>query len=144
MGESSFAELVERIRRGDQQAAAEVVRLYEPIIRRTIRFRLSNANVRNVLDSMDICQAVMGSFFIRAASGQYQLHEPEDLQKLLVAMARNKLKFQVRKQHAQRRDQRRVDAGANPEALVASEGTASRQLAAAELLQAVHQRLSAE
>ena len=38
----------------------------------------------------------MASFFIRAASGQYELDSPEQLQKLLAAMAKNKLAFQIR------------------------------------------------
>jgi RNA polymerase sigma factor (sigma-70 family) len=142
MPESSFVELVTRIRQGDQQAAAEMVRLYEPAIRRAVRFRLRSAQLRHALDSMDICQSVLGSFFLRAASGQYQLDQPEDLQKLLTAMARNKLKHQLRKHQAQRRDQRRVDTGADPHTLAATDPTASRYLAARELLDAVHQRLS--
>jgi RNA polymerase sigma factor (sigma-70 family) len=144
MSESAFAELVARIRTGDQQAAVELVRLYEPVIRRAIRFRLSNAGLRSTLDSMDICQSVMGSFFLRAASGQYQLDKPEDLQKLLTAMARNKLKMQVRKQHTQRRDPRRLATGADPDVVAAPGPTASQQLAARELLQEAHARLSPE
>ncbi len=130
MAESVFAGLMERVRQGDEQAAAELVRTYEPVIRRAIRFRLTNASMRNALDSMDICQSVLGSFFIRAASGQYEVNEPEDLQKLLTAMARNKFKFQVRKQHAQRRDQRRIDAGADVNTLAGRDGTVSRMVAA--------------
>ncbi len=76
MSESAFAELIARIRRGDQQAAVDLVRLYEPVIRRAIRFRLSSAGLRSTLDSMDICQSVLGNFFVRAASGQYQLDQP--------------------------------------------------------------------
>jgi RNA polymerase sigma-70 factor (ECF subfamily) len=142
VAESSFADLVARIRLGDQQAAAELVRIYEPAIRRAVHFRLTNAHARNILDSMDICQSVLASFFLRAASGQYQLDQPEDLQKLLAAMARNKLKHQVRKQHAQRRDARRIDAAADLQAVAGAEPTVSRQFAARELLDAVHQRLS--
>ena len=144
MSEASFSELMERVRKGDPLAAAELVRSYEPVIRRAIRFRLTTANLRQALDSMDICQSVLGSFFIRAALGQYQLNQPEDLKKLLVSMAHNKLKFQARKQHAQRRDPRRVEADADVEALVAPGGTPSRPVAARELLQEVHKRLSPE
>jgi DNA-directed RNA polymerase specialized sigma24 family protein len=142
--ESVFAELVQRIRQGDQEAAAELVRLYEPLIRRSIRLRLSNANMRNALDSIDICQSVLSSFFMRAALGQFDLNQPADLQKLLIAMARNKLKFQARKQHAQRRDQRRLDTGVDLQSVAAPDGTASRQLTARELLEKVYERLSPE
>jgi RNA polymerase sigma-70 factor (ECF subfamily) len=144
MSDPSFGELLGRVRAGDADAAADLVRKYEPAVRRAVRFRLSNAHMRNTLDSMDICQSVMASFFIRAASGQYELAQPEQLQKLLVAMARNKLAFQVRKQHAARRDQRRNEASAGADAFVAAGSSPSQQVAARDLLQAVHNRLSAE
>jgi RNA polymerase sigma-70 factor (ECF subfamily) len=144
VAESSFADLVVRVRQGDEQAAAELVRSYEPAIRRAVRFRLSNTSMRTVLDSMDICQSVLKSFFVRAASGQYELDQPEDLQKLLTAMARNKLKHQVRKHTAQRRDRRRIDTGADPHLVAAQEATASQQFSARDLLEAVRRRLSPE
>jgi RNA polymerase sigma-70 factor (ECF subfamily) len=91
---------------------------------------------------MDICQSVLGSFFVRAASGQYDLNQPEDLTKLLTAMARNKLKLHLRKQHAQRRDQRRVETGVSESAFVTGERSPSSQAAARELLEEAHRRLS--
>jgi DNA-directed RNA polymerase specialized sigma24 family protein len=66
------------------------------------------------------------------------------VRKLLTAMARNKLKMQVRKQHTQRRDPRRLAAGADPDGVAAPGPTASQQLAARELLQEAHARLSPE
>jgi hypothetical protein len=56
---------------------------------------------------MDICQSVLASCFVRATSGAFDLDNPEQLMKLLVTMARNKLASQARKQYAQRRDKRR-------------------------------------
>jgi RNA polymerase sigma-70 factor (ECF subfamily) len=92
---------------------------------------------------MDICQSVLASFFVRAASGQYELDRPEQLLNLLVGMARNKLAFQARKQHAQRRDVRRVQAiGDGDEQLPGAGGTPSRQVAARELLAEAHRRLN--
>src|SRR5450432_3118377 len=99
----SFADLVKRIRAGDPDAAAELVRRYEPSIRRVVRVRLGG-RVGALFDSMDVCQSVLGSFFLRAAAGQYALDSPADLMKLLTVMARHKLAFQVRKQRAQKRD----------------------------------------
>src|SRR5262249_61913437 len=100
----SFVELGRRVRTGDPVAAAELVRRYEPAIRRVVRVRLGGGRVAALFDSMDVCQSVLGSFFLRAAAGQYTLDTPEDLLRLLTAMARNKLAFQVRKQRAQKRD----------------------------------------
>jgi RNA polymerase sigma-70 factor (ECF subfamily) len=92
----SFEELIRRVRAGDEDAATELVRTYESAIRRAVRFRLGLGGLGGVVDSMDICQSVMASFFVRAAAGQYELRQPEHLLKLLVTMARNKLAFQTR------------------------------------------------
>lgn len=61
---TSFGELIERVRLGEADAAVELVRTYEPAIRRTLRVRLVDARLRSTLDSMDICQSVLGSFFV--------------------------------------------------------------------------------
>jgi RNA polymerase sigma factor (sigma-70 family) len=105
-----FAELIRRVRAGDEDAAAEVVKRYEPEIRRAVRLRLTDPGLRRVLDSMDVCQSVFANFFVRAAAGQFDLEQPEQLLRLLVVMARNKLRDQVSYHHAARRDQRRVEA----------------------------------
>src|SRR5215211_7423448 len=99
----SFADLVRRVRAGDPDAATDLVRRYEPAIRRVVRVKLGG-RVGALFDSMDVCQSVLGSFFLRAAAGQYAIDTPEDLMKLLASMARNKLAFQVRKQRAKKRD----------------------------------------
>ncbi|MDR3639001.1 MAG: ECF-type sigma factor [Isosphaeraceae bacterium] len=110
--EATFQTLIERVRAGDERAAEELVRRYEPMVRRAARVRLADPRLRQVLDSVDICQSVMASFFVRAALGQYELNEPDQLLRLLATMARNKLANQARGQRAARRDCRRVEAGA--------------------------------
>jgi RNA polymerase sigma-70 factor (ECF subfamily) len=105
---STFAGFMERVRAGDQQAAADLVRQYESLIRREVRLHLEDRRLCRVFDSMDVCQSVLGSFFLRAAAGQYDLERPEQLIKLLVTMTRNKLASAARQQYRQRRDQRRV------------------------------------
>src|SRR3954471_22077918 len=107
--ELSFRDLIGRVRRGDEAAAAELVRKYEPAIQRAVRFRLTDPRLRRTCDSMDVCQSVLLSFFVRAASGQYDLDTPEQLLRLLTTMARNKLLNQARLDHAARRDSRMVN-----------------------------------
>ena len=104
----AFEELIRRVRAWHQEAAAELVRRYEPAIRRAVRVRLADARLGNLFDSMDICQSVLRSFFVRAASSQYDLETPEQVVKLLTAMAGNKLASQARRQHSLRRDNRRA------------------------------------
>jgi RNA polymerase sigma-70 factor (ECF subfamily) len=107
MPEEAFTDLIARIRSGDEQAATDLVRRYEPEIRREVRFLLRDPFLRRTFDSMDICQSVMGSFFLRAALGEYDLNKPEDLIRLLISMTRNKVVDATRRQRAQRRDHRR-------------------------------------
>src|SRR3954447_8804555 len=102
----SFQELIGRVRKGDERAAAELVRRYEPAIRRAVRFRLTDPRLRRTCDSMDICQSVLLSFFVRAASGQYDLETAEQLLRLLTTMSRNSLLTQAGLQGAPRRDHR--------------------------------------
>src|SRR5215472_14470076 len=103
-----FDDFIRRIRAGDDAAAAELVRRYEPIIRREVRYQLRDRRLYRLFDSMDICQSVLASFFVRTAAGQYDLGSQEQLVKLLVRMARNKLASAARGQNRQRRDSRRV------------------------------------
>jgi RNA polymerase sigma-70 factor (ECF subfamily) len=105
-----FAELIRQVRAGDADAAAEVVRRYEPEIRRAVRLRLTDPGLRRVLDSMDVCQSVFANFFVRAAAGQFDLDQPDQLLRLLIVMARNKLHDEVSYHQAARRDQRRLEA----------------------------------
>ena len=92
---------------------------------------------------MDICQSVLASFFVRAAVGEYDIQQPEQLLKLLVAMARNKLATQARAQKRQRRDYRRVEPGGLDEAqLAASQTSPSLDVAGQELLEEAQRLLS--
>ena len=43
------------------------------------------------MDSTDVCQSVLGNFFGRATSGQFELKDPKQLVALLVTMARNRI-----------------------------------------------------
>jgi RNA polymerase sigma-70 factor (ECF subfamily) len=92
---------------------------------------------------MDVCQSVLASFFVRAAAGQYDLEQPDQLRKLLAGMARKKLLFQVRKQQAQCRDFHRLEAiPQDDQVAVAADPSPSRQCEAQELLQSFQQRLT--
>lgn len=91
-----FADLIRRIREGDPSAAEELITHYEPAIRREARLRLG-PSLRPLLDSMDVCQSVLGSFFARAYAGQYELESPGRLMRLLIEMTRNKVREKARR-----------------------------------------------
>src|SRR5947207_6011539 len=99
----SFLDLVRRVRAGDESASAALVRRYEPAIRIAIHGRLTDPGVRRVLDSMDICQSVLGNFFVRATAGEFELESPKQLINLLITMARNRLTDHALRQQAARR-----------------------------------------
>jgi RNA polymerase sigma-70 factor (ECF subfamily) len=142
--EVPFPELIRRVRGGDAAAAADLVRQYEPEIRRLIRCRLTDPRLRRTVDSMDICQSVLGNFFVRVAAGQFDLEEPGQLLKVLLTMARNRVLDKVRHEHAARRDQRR-QAGHGDSVLgglAASGDSPSQVVASRELLDAARRLLS--
>jgi RNA polymerase sigma-70 factor (ECF subfamily) len=146
-----FAGFLVRIRAGDEQAAAELVRRYEPAVRMEVRIRLADSRLRRILDTMDICQSVLASFFLRAAAGEYDLERPEQLVRLLATIARNKVAYQARRQQAQRRDQRRdvavaahADADGPGRELAGAEPSPSRVASGRELLAELRRRLTPE
>ncbi|MBI3466204.1 MAG: hypothetical protein HY000_24585 [Planctomycetes bacterium] len=57
-GAHSFREMIRRVRAGDEDAATELVRQYEPEIRREVRMRLTDPRLRRGIESVDICQSV--------------------------------------------------------------------------------------
>jgi len=142
----SFTDLIRRVREGDEQAAAELVRRYEPELRRMIRIRLSDQRLDRRLDSMDICQSVLANFFVRVGAGQFDLEQPEQLVKLLMTMARNRVRDEARKQLAARRDHRRQERD-GPELLAgiaAPQESPSQVVVLQELMQRTRRLLTEE
>ena len=142
----TFASFIQRIRAGDEQAARELVERYQPVIRREVKMRLHNPRLYRRVDWTDISQSVMASFFVRAASGQYELKRPDQLMRLLVVMTRNKLSKQERRHRAYKRDYRLADdrEAACLDEKPSADPTPSRLVAGRELLEAFRARLSEE
>jgi len=140
----SFTELIEQVRSGDERTASQLVKEFEPVVRRELRFRLRDNRARLELDSMDISQSVLSNFFVRVATRQYDLKESGDLIRLLISMTRNKVAEKLRSEHRQRRDSRRTILGLENVVLASPDPTPSRVLAAKELLQQVRECLSDE
>ena len=140
-----YTDFIRRIRQGDERAAEELIRRYEPEIRLEIRtlLRLRDPRLRRVFDSMDICQSVMVSFFLRAAVGDFDLDEPSQLIRLLVGMARNRLAERVRFHQRHRRDVRRTGTSAQEEWTIPAESESpSEVISRNELLVMFRGRLS--
>jgi RNA polymerase sigma factor (sigma-70 family) len=138
--EEAFRDLIQRVRAGEREAADELVRQYEPEIRRFIRLQLNHSRLRRTFDSGDIFQSVFLKFYVRVMDGQFDLEEPTQLLRLLATMARNRITDHARKPSA-----RAQDAGPDLWANVAADGASpSDVVAEEEILQQVLRRLTAE
>jgi ECF sigma factor len=143
--DNAFLELIQRVRAGEEAAAIEVVQRYERALLREVRLRLRDPRLRRALDSGDICQSVLASFFLRAASGQYDLQKSGHLLKLLIAMARNKLASQARHSYVARRDPDALRAGlTGGENLAAAEPGPAQAVAEQDFCRALLGALSSE
>jgi RNA polymerase sigma-70 factor (ECF subfamily) len=110
-----------------------------------VRRQMRDPRLRRAFDSMDVCQSVMGSFFVRASLGQYDLDDPAEVVKLLVGMARNKAAEQVRKERRQCRDNRRVEPLGEQRAEAPAPGPSPSEIVAdEELLRAAQRELTEE
>jgi hypothetical protein len=142
----TFAEWLERIKSGDQEAAAELVRLIEPRLLRAIRVRLGHFRLTGVIDPRDISQTVLGAFFRRASVAPLEIHSLEHLKALLATMARNKTHDEARWYLAHRRDRRLVRALPHEQLslLMSSEPTPSKVVASHELIEELWRRFTVE
>lgn len=91
MTTETFQQVLARVRAGEDEAAAEVVRLYGPEVRRLVRVRLTDPNLRRAVDSADISQSVLAAFFVKVQAGAFDLNDPTDLARLFATMVRNKV-----------------------------------------------------
>ncbi len=108
MSESpDFLDFLQRIRAGDEDAARELVRRYEPLVRREVRMRMHDRRLNRAFDSVDVTQSVFARFFDQVAD-DFELDSPEQLMRLLFAMARNRTISRVRSEHRMVRDLRRL------------------------------------
>jgi RNA polymerase sigma-70 factor (ECF subfamily) len=140
-GPTPITELILRLRAGDARAAEELVRDYESVLRVAIRARLTDPTLTRLMDSGDVCQSVLASFFARAAAGQFDLDSPAQLVGLLTRMAHNKLVSRARYSTRARRDGRRVVAGTAVGAAPSREPQPDAVAAGRDLLRELHRRL---
>jgi RNA polymerase sigma factor (sigma-70 family) len=93
MGElTDFPELIRQARSGDEAAAAELVRRFQPFIQRVIRIRMRQRvdyeRLRRDIGLSDVCQSILRSLFQGLRKDRYRLEQPGDLERLLEVMIR--------------------------------------------------------
>jgi RNA polymerase sigma-70 factor (ECF subfamily) len=96
-------ELLERFRNGDEQAATALYVRYAPRLLALAASRCSPDLARR-LDSEDIVQSVFGRFFRRARSGDYDVPVGQELWKLLLVIAMNRIRAAEAHHRAVKRD----------------------------------------
>jgi RNA polymerase sigma-70 factor (ECF subfamily) len=87
--DSSFADLMTRLRAGDEAAAAVVFHRFAQQLIRLARLHL-DTQIRQKVDPEDVAQSVYKSFFLRHAEGQYQLANWPSLWGLLTVITLRK------------------------------------------------------
>ncbi len=141
--ESDFARLIRLVRGGDADAAAKLLQQFEPELRIIARAKLNDPQLRRLVDSMDICQSILGNFFFRASAGQFDIESPAQLQQLLAVMIRNKVTDHARRQKAVRRDVGRLLNHPVEDVPLANSGdTPSHMVAAKELASAAKKQFT--
>ena len=140
-----FEDMLSRVRAGDACAIEEFVSMYEPYIRRSIRFRLARTDLRAAADSVDVCQSVFSSFLIRFTAGEYELQSEDHLRKLLYSMAHHKFLELQRRELAGKRDRRvTVSLNAQDEIVDHRQTQLDRTSGHAEILAEFESRLNVE
>jgi RNA polymerase sigma-70 factor (ECF subfamily) len=99
--------LLERFQNGDREAAGLLYTRYADRLRALTR-RKSSAALACRLDPDDIVQSVFRNFFYAAREGGYDVPPGEDLWKLLLVIALNKIRARGTFHRAAKRDVRRT------------------------------------
>ncbi len=102
MSKRVIEELLQRVREGDQFAAAELHQRYVDRLIRLARSRLTPKFGRRV-DPEDVVQSACRSFFRRVTDGRYQAMEDEQLWQLLATITVSKARKVVRRHTTQKR-----------------------------------------
>jgi RNA polymerase sigma-70 factor (ECF subfamily) len=102
----SFADLLGRLRRGENAAAAVVVDRYARRLIALARAHLDRRILRKE-DPEDVLQSVFKSFFQRCGAGQFRLDSRDDLWSLLVSLTLHKCGHRADYFRAARRDIKR-------------------------------------
>jgi RNA polymerase sigma-70 factor (ECF subfamily) len=107
------ANLLDRWRGGDQQAAEALFQRYVQRLIAVARSRLSTKLSRRI-DAEDVIQSAYRSFFLGVRDGRYLFERGGDLWRLLVAITLHKLQHQVEVHTAGKRSikrERPIDSG---------------------------------
>jgi RNA polymerase sigma-70 factor (ECF subfamily) len=98
-------ELIEKLATGDDTAAEEVFRTYEPVLRMVVRRQLSGG-LRAKFDSIDIVQSVWSDVLQGLREAKWNFRDPAHLRAFLITVTRNRFIDRVRQNRAAVQGQR--------------------------------------
>lgn len=102
--------LLRRFRRGDQDGATQLYLRYAPRVRALVKAK-SSPDLARRLDADDIVQSVFRSFFQGVTHGYYDVPAGEELWKLFLVIALNKIRAAGNYHRAGKRDVRMTAGG---------------------------------
>jgi RNA polymerase sigma-70 factor (ECF subfamily) len=102
--------LLARYREGQADAATRLYLRYADRLR-ALAARQTASDLKSRVDPDDIVQSVFRTFFRRVARGEYEVPEGEELWKLFLVIALNKVRATGAHHHAARRDTRQTAGG---------------------------------
>lgn len=102
---ASDRSLLVELHRGQDDAATQLYLRYADRLR-SLANKQTATDLRSRIDPEDIVQSVFRTFFRRAAEGHYQVPEGEELWKLFLVIALNKIRRTGAWHHAAKRDSR--------------------------------------
>ncbi len=102
-------QLLERLSRGDAEAARHAFVAYEPYLRMVVRRQLTAA-LRVKFDSLDVVQSVWADLLEGFRAGAWRFDTPDHLRAFLVRATRNRLIDRVRREQPALLREHRLDA----------------------------------
>jgi RNA polymerase sigma-70 factor (ECF subfamily) len=97
MSEKTYStDLLAQLNRGDESAAEEIFRTYEPYLRMVVRRQLSAA-LRAKFDSADVVQSVWADLLKRFRNARYCFPDADHLRAFLVQATRNRFLDHLRR-----------------------------------------------
>jgi RNA polymerase sigma-70 factor (ECF subfamily) len=124
--------LLEKLAEGDEAAAQEFLRQYQPLLCQVVR-RLLPAEVRSKLDTVDVVQSVWADVVRGFRQGRWYFPDDARLRAFLVTMARNRFLDRVRQHSAALRHEQPLAEPERGEAVASGQPRPSEEAQANEL-----------
>jgi RNA polymerase sigma factor (sigma-70 family) len=121
-----LSELLASIRAGDEHATAAFVNHFEPQLRRLLRVTRVIRLLQSQIDSQDLVQSVFARVIAEIRSERIQFSDIAAVEGYLKTVGRNRLRDEIRRLRAAKRDRARVKPAAALEHLVQPGPTPSR------------------